>query len=72
MGKIIFLDIDGTIRWYDGSVPESTIFAIKAARKRGHEICICSGRPYSLIEKNIMDIGFDGVVSCAEIGRAHV
>lgn len=65
MGKIIFLDIDGTIRWYDGSVPESTIFAIKAARKRGHEICICSGRPYSLIEKNIMDIGFDGVVSCA-------
>lgn len=65
MGKLIFLDIDGTIRWFDGSVPESTILAIKEARKRGHEICICSGRPYSLIEKNIMDIGFDGVVSCA-------
>lgn len=65
MGKIIFLDIDGTIRWFDGSVPESTVFAIKEARRNGHEVCICSGRPYSLIEKNIMDIGFDGVISCA-------
>lgn len=65
MGKIIFLDIDGTIRWFDGSVPDSTIYAIREARKRGHEICVCSGRPLSLIEKNILDIGFDGIVSCA-------
>ncbi|MCI6005823.1 MAG: Cof-type HAD-IIB family hydrolase [Blautia sp.] len=64
MGKIIFLDIDGTIRWFDGSVPDSTIYAIREARKRGHEVCVCSGRPLSLIEKSILDIGFDGIVSC--------
>lgn len=63
--KIVFLDIDGTIRWFDGRVPDSTVYAIREARKNGHEICICSGRPFSLIEKNIMEIGFDGVVSCA-------
>ena len=62
--KIIFLDIDGTIRWFDGRVPESAVYAVREARKRGHEVCICSGRPLSLIEKNIMDIGFDGVISC--------
>ena len=65
MGKIIFLDIDGTIRWFDGSVPDSTVYAIQEARRRGHEVCVCSGRPLSLIEKNILDIGFDGIVSCA-------
>lgn len=65
MGKIVFLDIDGTIRWFDGFVPESAVWAIKEARNKGHEVCICSGRPYSLIEKNILDIGFDGVISCA-------
>ena len=65
MGKLIFIDIDGTIRWFDGRIPESAKSDIRKARKNGHEVCICSGRPLSLIEEEVMEIGFDGVVSCA-------
>jgi Cof subfamily protein (haloacid dehalogenase superfamily) len=61
--KIIFLDIDGTIRDFDGHVPVSAIEAIKEARKNGHEVCISTGRPFCQIEKSILEIGFDGVIS---------
>lgn len=63
MKKIIFLDIDGTIRDFDGHVPASAIEAIQEARKNGHEVCISTGRPYCQIEKSILEIGFDGVIS---------
>jgi Cof subfamily protein (haloacid dehalogenase superfamily) len=63
MKKIIFLDIDGTIRDFDGHVPASAIEAIQQARKNGHEVCISTGRPYCQIEESILDIGFDGVIS---------
>lgn len=63
MRKIIFLDIDGTIRDFDGHVPASAIQAIQEARENGHEVCISTGRPYCQIEQSILDIGFDGVIS---------
>lgn len=63
MKKIVFLDIDGTIRDFDGHVPASAIEAIKEARKNGHEVCISTGRPYCQIEDSILEIGFDGVIS---------
>lgn len=63
MGKLVFLDIDGTIRDFDGNILESTITSIQKARANGHKVFICTGRPYFQIEKRIHDIGFDGVVS---------
>lgn len=63
MGKIVFLDIDGTLRGFDGSVPASAVRAIKLAREGGHEIFISSGRPMCQISPEIMAIGFDGVIS---------
>ena len=63
MSKIAFLDIDGTIRAFDGTVPESAIKAIHQARKNGHQVCISSGGPLDQIEKRIIDIGFDGIIS---------
>lgn len=65
MSKIIFLDIDGTIRDFDGFLPDSAAAAIREARRRGNKVCICSGRPLGQIDKRVMDIGFDGVISCA-------
>lgn len=68
MRKIVFFDVDGTIV-SDASVgegriiPESTKKAIRKARENGHLCFVNSGRPYSNIEKYILDIGFDGVVS---------
>lgn len=63
MGKIVFLDIDGTIRGFNGHVPDSAVRAIKLAREGGHEVFISSGRPMCQISPEIMAIGFDGVIS---------
>ncbi len=65
MSKIAFLDIDGTIRAFDGTVPESAVNAIQKARANGHQVCISSGRPVEEIEKRIIDIGFDGIISAS-------
>ena len=55
MKKIIFLDIDGTLRDFDGTIHE--------AQKNGHKVCLSTGRPYPRIEKRVLDIGFDGIVA---------
>lgn len=68
MRKIVFFDVDGTIVT-DVSVgkgkfiPESCKNAIKKAREKGNLCFINSGRPYGNVEKYILEIGFDGVVS---------
>jgi Cof subfamily protein (haloacid dehalogenase superfamily) len=59
----IFADIDGTIRQFDGSVPASTRQAIAELRTNGNKVLICSGRPEVEIEKRILALGFDGIVS---------
>ncbi|WP_194609150.1 Cof-type HAD-IIB family hydrolase [Clostridium vitabionis] len=61
----IFADIDGTIRQFDGSIAESTVTAIHKLRENGCKVLICSGRPEAEIEQNVLDIGFDGIVSSA-------
>lgn len=66
--KIMFFDVDGTIvtdRAQGGEkiVPESTVRAISKARESGHLCFINSGRPYCNIDKDILEIGFDGVIS---------
>ena len=63
MGKIVFLNIDGTIRDFDGIIPDSAIKAIHMARENGHKVCISTGRTYTRIDKEILDIGFDGIIS---------
>ncbi len=63
MKKIIFLDIDGTIRDFDGHVPASAAEAIQKAKSNGHKVCISTGRPLCQIERNILELGFDGVIS---------
>lgn len=63
MGKIIFLDIDGTIRDFDGSIPDSAREAIAKARQNGHKVCLSSGRPYFQIPELLPGLTFDGVIS---------
>lgn len=62
--KLIFFDIDGTIIDGAGYIPPSTIQAIHAARARGNQCVINTGRPYSHIDPAVKAIGFDGYV-CA-------
>ncbi len=65
MEKLVFIDIDGTLCDFNGTVPDSAIKAIKAARKNGHKIFVCTGRAKSEIYSFILDIGFDGLVCSA-------
>ncbi len=63
MRKIAFFDIDGTLTSEtDGSVPESAVSAIRAARANGHLMFINTGRCFQNVEKRFRDIGFDGYV----------
>ena len=63
--KLVFLDIDGTLADERHEVPISAQEACKAARSRGHKLFICTGRSMPKIERGILDLGFDGVISVA-------
>ena len=40
MGKIIFLDVDGTLVDYENRLPESAVLAVRKARENGHRVRI--------------------------------
>lgn len=68
MKKIVFFDVDGTIvtdvaEGEGKHIPQSCKDAIRKARENGNLCFINSGRPYGNVEKYILEIGFDGVVS---------
>ncbi len=43
MGKIVFLDVDGTLINYDAVCPDSAFKAVEMARANGHKVYICTG-----------------------------
>ncbi len=63
--KLIFLDIDGTLISAMSAPSALTVKAVREARKRGHRVFLCTGRNMPIIGKDILDIGFDGVISSA-------
>ncbi len=65
MSKLIFFDIDGTLINFDGSLPDSTIKALKEAQSNGHKIFLCTGRSKCQIEERLLNLGFDGIVGAS-------
>ena len=64
-GKLIFLDIDGTLISPGQNVPpESALNAIRAAQSRGHRVFLCTGRNRSMTAP-VMAYGFDGAIMSA-------
>jgi len=63
--KLVCLDIDGTLIGSSRVVPASAVEACKEARRRGHALYICSGRnmPEVMACREIVEIGFDGIIS---------
>lgn len=62
---VVFFDIDGTIVDYETQqIPESTVRAVKALRENGHIPVVNTGRPYSHIDKRVLELDFAGYV-CA-------
>ncbi|MGN8245157.1 HAD family hydrolase [Cellulomonas soli] len=61
---IVFLDVDGTYA-ARGVVPAGHVAAVRAARARGHQVLLCTGRPVSMLPESIVGAGFDGLVASA-------
>lgn len=62
MGKIIFLDVDGTLVDYENRIPPSAVEAIRRARASGHRVYICTGRSRAEVYPPLWDIGLDGMI----------
>ena len=62
MGKIIFLDVDGTLADYENRIPPSAVRAVRAARRSGHRVYICTGRSRAEVYPPLWDIGLDGMI----------
>lgn len=62
MGKIIFLDVDGTLVDYENNLPASAVDAIRVARSRGHRVYLCTGRSKAEVYPPLWDIGLDGLI----------
>ncbi|MGT2957622.1 HAD family hydrolase [Streptococcus bovimastitidis] len=60
--KIIFLDVDGTLVDYHNNIPQSAIEAIQKARANGHLVYVCTGRSRAEMQKEIWEIGIDGMI----------
>ena len=63
MIKAIFFDIDGTLVSFNTHrIPQSTIDAVSAARKKGIKIFIATGRPRPYVD-NLGTLEYDGIMS---------
>ena len=61
--KIVFLDVDGTITNHeDGSIPSSTIEAIKVLQSKGIKVVAATGRPLSMC-KELQDLGIETFIT---------
>ena len=66
MSKTVFIDFDGTLADH-GLVPKAHIRAIQQARTNGHHILLCTGRPKSLVPRELRESVFDGLVCGAGV-----
>ncbi len=62
MGKIIFLDVDGTLVDYENKIPASAVKAIRMAKENGHRVYFCTGRSRAEVYPELWEIGLDGMI----------
>ncbi len=70
MTKSIFIDFDGTLA-LDRRVPPAHMEAVRGARRAGHRVFLCTGRPRSLVSPHLRHGVFDGLV-CAAGGYVEI
>lgn len=62
MGRILFIDVDGTLVNYENHLPDSAVDAIRKARANGHRVYICTGRSKAEVYPPLWEIGLDGMI----------
>lgn len=63
--KLIFLDIDGTLVAALSSPSPGVRAAIQSVRAKGHLAFLSTGRNLAIIGRDILEVGFDGMVASA-------
>jgi len=63
--KIVFFDIDGTLFDREVGVPASAKKGIEELAGKGHIPVICTGRTMAFVPRNLVNIGFHGVIAGA-------
>ena len=58
--KIIYFDIDGTLRDENTGVSEKTKYAIAECRKNGIKTVICTGRNPGSVQQDVLELDMDG------------
>lgn len=71
MGKLIFLDVDGTLYALGQGPSPATVHALQVARSKGHKLFLSTARRVTNIPESVNTIGFDGGIYSAG-GRAIV
>ncbi len=64
-----FFDLDGTLALHNQPPAPQDVAAIRAFQAAGNYAFLCTGRSLGYLYKDVLDIGFDGIVSGA---GAHV
>lgn len=67
MGKIIFLDIDGTLCNDLGVVPTSAKKAIIQAFVNGHRFYLCTGRSKAEISDEVLNLPISGIIGAGAV-----
>lgn len=62
MKPILLFDIDETILFNHTMILDSTVEAIRKARENGAYAFINTGRSRAIVPKEVIDIGFDGMI----------
>lgn len=65
--KVVFLDVDGTMVDSNGNIPASTKRAVTEARANGHRMVVCTGRSRFQIYRELLELGFSGIVGGAGV-----
>ncbi len=63
MTKIIYMDIDGTLRDEREGIAESARKAVQACREQGIYLVICTGRNLGSVQDDVLALGMDGIIS---------
>lgn len=63
MGKLLLLDIDGTLLNSKKELPESAKRALRQARENGHDLAIATGRAPFMISELLKELGIDTYIT---------
>lgn len=69
MYRIIFFDIDGTLRDEAYGIPETAKTAVRRCKENDYYLCLCTGRTIGTITDDVLDLEMDGIIAG---GGSHI